>query len=556
MKTANDPIDSNRPFLTRLGLRIVAIISGCVAAALLAYLIMLPVMLIGIKLGPGLGSTAWGLGIFAGYIVYRQLCKRFKLTLRSKSGVDALFEKEENEVDNSASALYEGDSEKATDGNALMENVNIAEGGNATEAASVIMEEVTMNESEITDTEDSIAEEVEVTQSEEQIQRGEEVSTNTNAFDYKEVNSVNAITESDENESNKAPKRRNTKRIKKICIIIASIILATGLFFVYLSFHTKAEHEKLVQAIKEKMTNGPVKRHELEETISLLKHCDESRFYCYYDHSQAIEELLDLYIQDIIDYCKTNVDQSDVIARAMFKWDGTDLGRYCDEYYKGEKSKNSDIYSDVFVHNYAIIAIKILQYAAEQGANETPLPVSASSKGDPDAQFTLGCYYNGADFSTEENDWNNYTMLGNSVDNKKAAYWYLQAAEQGHRQAMGNLGNAYMNGKGVTRNEEKGVYWIKRAANLGSSFYQCRLGDYYRDGVYVRIGSHEEYETDLRGRYIQDPIFGGYKKIIVDDYDYTQAIIPKDIEQAKYWWKLAAENGNETAKERLQQIYD
>ena len=540
MKTANDPIDSNRPFLTRLGLRIVAIISGCVAAALLAYLIMLPVMLIGIKLGPGLGSTAWGLGIFAGYIVYRQLCKRFKLTLRSKSGVDALFEKEENEVDNSASALYEGDSEKATDGNALMENVNIAEGGNATEAASVIVEEVTMNESEITDTEDSIAEEVVVTQSEEQIQRGEEVSTNTNAFDYKEVNSVNAITESDENESNKAPKRRNTKRIKKICIIIASIILATGLFFVYLSFHTKAEHEKLVQAIKEKMTNGPVKRHELEETISLLKHCDESRLYCYYDHSQAIEGLLDLYIQYIIDYCKTNVDQSDVIARAIFEWDGTDLGGYCDEYYKGEKSKKSDIYSDVFVHNYAIIGVKILQYAAEQG--------------DPDSQFTLGCFYAGADYSSEDKDWMNHTMLGNAVDENKAAYWYLQAAEQGLRNAMGNLGVAYMTGKGVTRNEEKGVYWIKRAANLGSGFYQCILGDYYRDGVYVRIGSsHEEYEKDLLGRYIQDPIFGGYKKIIVDDY---QAIIPKDIEQAKYWWKLAAENGNETAKERLQQIYD
>ncbi len=146
-------------------------------------------------------------------------------------------------------------------------------------------------------------------------------------------------------------------------------------------------------------------------------------------------------------------------------------------------------------------------------------------------------------------------MLGNAVDKNKAAYWYLQAAEQGLRAAMGNLGVAYMTGKGVTRNEEKGVYWIQRAANLGDSFYQCRLGDYYRDGVYVRIGSHEEYKKDLFGRYIKDPL-GRNVTTIVDDYDYNRAIIPKDIEQAKYWWRLAVENGDETAKERLQQIYD
>jgi TPR repeat protein len=80
------------------------------------------------------------------------------------------------------------------------------------------------------------------------------------------------------------------------------------------------------------------------------------------------------------------------------------------------------------------------------------------------------------------------------------------------------------------------------------------LGDFYRDGVYVKTGSHKEQivdalESALRGQT-------QYTTVSVDDFDYNKVILPKDIEQAKYWWRLAAESGNETAKERLQRIYE
>ena len=116
-----------------------AIIAGCAAAFLLAYLIMLPVMLLGQKLGPGLGSTAWGLGICAGYLVYRLLCKRFKLKLRYRKGEEELYEKEENEVANSASLLYEGGCEQITDDVALTGNETLSEDENATEPAPEIV---------------------------------------------------------------------------------------------------------------------------------------------------------------------------------------------------------------------------------------------------------------------------------------------------------------------------------------------------------------------------------------------------------------------------------
>lgn len=491
MKTANDSIDSNKPFLTRLGLRIVAIISGCVAAALLAYLIMLPVMLIGIKLGPGLGSTAWGLGIFAGYIVYRQLCKRFKLTLKSKSGVDALFEKDENEVYNSASTLYEGCSEQIIDDDALTENETLSGDENVTELVPKIVEEVTMDESDLMASEDSIAEEVEISQSENDVE-----SSRTKALDDTEMRILDTTIESDETTPNKAPTRRNSKRIKKNCIIIASIILAIGLFFVgraiYIRVHTKAEHDQLVLNIKSKIEDGTIQHNEIEEAFSILRDCTINNSYCNYDHFSAINELRDMYFQHLIDYCKINLEKSSFIAKDIFSWLNTSFG------------KSSDFR----------IAVEILEYAAEQG--------------DPRSQYMLGCYYGGKDFVY--GGWNDYTMLGNDVNHEKEAFWYLQAAEQGETTAMGNVGTCYLEGRGAPINKYKGCYWIQRAANLGNSFHQRNLGDLYRDGVVVRISSSYPYHYDT--------------------------IIPKDITQAMYWWNLAAEGGDETAKERLQQIYD
>ena len=40
------------------------------------------------------------------------------------------------------------------------------------------------------------------------------------------------------------------------------------------------------------------------------------------------------------------------------------------------------------------------------------------------------------------------------------------------------------------------------------------------------------------------------------DYEYDKKIIPQDIEQAKYWWQKAAAQGNQYAKDLLQQVYE
>ena len=80
------------------------------------------------------------------------------------------------------------------------------------------------------------------------------------------------------------------------------------------------------------------------------------------------------------------------------------------------------------------------------------------------------------------------------------------------------------------------------------------------DGVKVKVGSHQETYTtrDYQGSHYIREYFSGYSMFYVypktvDDYE---TLIVKDIEQAKYWWKKSAAQGNEAAKERLQQIYN
>jgi TPR repeat protein len=72
----------------------------------------------------------------------------------------------------------------------------------------------------------------------------------------------------------------------------------------------------------------------------------------------------------------------------------------------------------------------------------------------------------------------------------------------------------------------KAVMWLKKAAELGSDYGQRNYGDLFMEGVKITVGTH------------------------------TEVLVPKDIEQAKYWWKKAAAQGNEVAKDRLQKLYE
>lgn len=334
-------------------------------------------------------------------------------------------------------------------------------------------------------------------------------------------------------------KRNSGKFLSKWIKILLIIILLLGVLFglgvlgsfVYTkyiyTYKAKTNDEKLVQEAKE----TPFRAYEIAQVLFKRgENGHQSEYHdfltdkqgnCKYDHRKAGMEVANIYCQYCLDSAKYDIEHSAEIAIDMLfkKNDG-----FCDDLYNKT-------------------GVSILKMGAE--------------KEDAYAQFILGCYYGGAEYNKEDG-WNKYhTLDGNSVDQSKAAYWYLQSANQGLVQAMCNIGIAYMYGRGVIKNEETGLKWIKQAANGNDAFSQRLLGDLYSTGVQKEIGSHEvvtgyywDWDYDDYGN------FGEHRHANTKTVTDYKTILTADMKQAQYWWRKAADNGDETAKERLQQIFE
>lgn len=228
-----------------------------------------------------------------------------------------------------------------------------------------------------------------------------------------------------------------------------------------------------------------------------------------------------------------NISKADDIAREFFE-EYANHSHKCDDYLS---------YSCDFDHIDR--GIKIL--------------INAAEKGDAKAQFTLGCIYAGARYDdydetrrhedevrttmkkeiNDESEDNSLTdqwatMMWTKINYEKAAYWWYQAAIQGNASAMEFLANAYRYGRGVEKNLCKATELMKVAAEKDNSWAQLNYGDMFRDGdVWIKTDS-----VSING-----------------DYYFVIRVKP-NIKKAKEWWKKALENGNDSAKERLEKIYE
>jgi len=202
-----------------------------------------------------------------------------------------------------------------------------------------------------------------------------------------------------------------------------------------------------------------------------------------------------------------DISKADKIARDLFK-----------EY--ASKSHLYDYDNSECGFDHINRGIEIIRKAAEGGNDE--------------AQFTLGCIYNGARYDKEPIGWDDRTMMNTEINQIRGAYWYYQAALQGNHRGMCNLANAYRYGKGVEKDLFRATELMKTAAEKGNPVAQCNLGDMYRDGeIWIKI------ETDS--------IEGG-ETIIINS--------KPNIKKAKEWWTKALKNGHSQAKERLEKIYE
>ena len=121
----------------------------------------------------------------------------------------------------------------------------------------------------------------------------------------------------------------------------------------------------------------------------------------------------------------------------------------------------------------------------------------AAELGDAVAQNKVGvCYHDGK---------------GTIQNIEKAVYWYVKAANQGNTHAMNNLRILYSN----RNNTEESLKWARMGAEHGQIECQYKLGNAYNEGKGVK----------------------------------------EDKDQAAYWYKMAADNGHESACNKLAVIY-
>lgn len=339
--------------------------------------------------------------------------------------------------------------------------------------------------------------------------------------------------------ADKKEKKKDGNTLSKWLKILLIIILLSGILFglsvlasfIYTKYvypsKAKSDDERLIQ----EATANPSKAYDIAQVLfDREENGHQSEYHdfisskqgvCDLDHTKAGMEVANIYCQYCVDSAKRDITHSAHIARDMLFYK---LNGFC---------------NDLFIKT----GVEIIKNGAE--------------KGDSISQFAFGCYYAGLKFNID-GKWDDYhTIDGGNIDRVKAAYWYLQSANQGYSNAMGNLGDAYMNGYGVSRDERKGLELIQKAADNGNAFFQRVLGDYYMDGIIVEVGSHKvvtgyywDWDDDEYGN------FGKHKHANTKTVSDYKTILAPDIKQAQYWWKIAADNGDEDAKERLQRIYE
>lgn len=75
--------------------------------------------------------------------------------------------------------------------------------------------------------------------------------------------------------------------------------------------------------------------------------------------------------------------------------------------------------------------------------------IERAEKGDCDAQYIIGFYYN-RDSAID------------SPDDEKAFYWLRLAAEQGHCEAQYSLGQKYTEDKSRHKDNGQAIFWLKK----------------------------------------------------------------------------------------------
>lgn len=157
-------------------------------------------------------------------------------------------------------------------------------------------------------------------------------------------------------------------------------------------------------------------------------------------------------------------------------------------------------------------------------------------QGVPEAQHDLAAIYTAG-------------HAGVTVDFKRAAAWFGEAAANGVANARYNLGVLYHQGLGVNKDVTKAIGWYRAAAKLNHPEAQYNLGIAYIEAVGTK------YDPRMAAKYFEQAAKGGVLEAAYNlGLIYENGLLgDADTNEAVYWYKLASDSSPE-ARLALNQI--
>lgn len=154
----------------------------------------------------------------------------------------------------------------------------------------------------------------------------------------------------------------------------------------------------------------------------------------------------------------------------------------------------------------------------------------SAAQGNVEAMVMLGVL-----FEKEER------MADNNIT--KAAKWFEKAAERGNIYGKLHIGEMYVGGYGVTKDEDKGISWLKRAAAQGSVEAELDLGTEYETGHAMIRDSQKAAKWYLLAAQHGNP----YAQRDIGMFYAKGEGMPRDYVKAYVWLNKAAASGAPSA---------
>jgi TPR repeat protein len=142
---------------------------------------------------------------------------------------------------------------------------------------------------------------------------------------------------------------------------------------------------------------------------------------------------------------------------------------------------------------------------------------------------------------------------GRAENFEEALTWYQEAARQGHRDSQYNLGVMYLNGLGAEANLTVALTWFTMAADNGSPDAQFNAAVMYATGRgadrdLIKARDYFTMAAELGMRDAQTQL----GMLYASD---NETELPRNYEQAQFWFNRSAHRGDSTAQFFLGRIY-